>query len=204
MTPADLACYAYAMVNRQDASYSPGSPEIGRRQLPAEIISDGTKLPIEQSRPKTTTDGRKLLFPALFDQPKNQNRVRGIGRARQRSAVVGTTGQYQFAAVASQRQSKNLRNTFFSPLAIESERPSTGFRDSHCGCRGRSPCPRKRETQAGFTFNQVYSPTVTPAARDNGARPEHWVQGSPLPEVAAVHEVIRADLGAELLRRPPR
>ena len=56
------------MVNRQDSPYSPGSPEIGRRRLAAEIIFDGTKLPIERSRPKTTTDGRKLLFLALFDQ----------------------------------------------------------------------------------------------------------------------------------------
>jgi hypothetical protein len=32
------------MDNRQDAPYSPGSPEIGRPPLPAEIIFDGTKL----------------------------------------------------------------------------------------------------------------------------------------------------------------
>jgi len=37
LTPADLLCYAYAMVNRQDASYSPRSPESGRHLLPAEI-----------------------------------------------------------------------------------------------------------------------------------------------------------------------
>src|ERR1035437_9735929 len=24
------------------------------------------------------------------------------------------------------------------------------FASSHCGCRGRSPCPRKRETHGGF------------------------------------------------------
>jgi hypothetical protein len=46
------------MVNRQDALYSPGSPEIGRRLLAAEIIFDGTKLAIERRRPKTTTNGR--------------------------------------------------------------------------------------------------------------------------------------------------
>jgi hypothetical protein len=50
------------MVNRQDALYSPGSPEIGRHLLAAEIIFDGTKLAIEQSRPKTTTDGRICSF----------------------------------------------------------------------------------------------------------------------------------------------
>src|SRR5208282_1275828 len=88
LTPADFACYIYAMVNRQDAPYSQVSPEVGRRRLAAEIIFDGTKLPIERSRPKTTTDGRKLLFPALFDQPKNQNRARRSGRARQRSAAL--------------------------------------------------------------------------------------------------------------------
>src|SRR5208337_2337704 len=68
--------YAYSMVNRQDFPYSLGSPEIRRPPLQAGIIFDGTKLPIERSRPKTTTDGRKLLFPVLFDQPKNQNRAR--------------------------------------------------------------------------------------------------------------------------------
>src|SRR5208337_568383 len=76
LTPADLACYTYAMVNRQDVPYSQVSLEIGRPPLAAEIVFDGTKLAIERSRPKTTTDGRKLLFPALFDQPKNQNRAR--------------------------------------------------------------------------------------------------------------------------------
>src|ERR1035437_10424983 len=50
------------MVNRQDALYSPGSPEIGRPPLSAEIIYDGTKLAIERSRPKTTTDGRICSF----------------------------------------------------------------------------------------------------------------------------------------------
>jgi len=80
LMPADLACYAYDMDNRQDATYSPGSPEIGRRPLAAEIIFDGTKLPIESNHPKTTTGGvicsfrlcsisqnrapRSLTFPA--------------------------------------------------------------------------------------------------------------------------------------------
>ena len=62
LPPADLACYAYGMVNRQDALYSPGSSEIGRQQFPAEIIFDGTKLPVDRSRPKTTTDGRICYF----------------------------------------------------------------------------------------------------------------------------------------------
>jgi hypothetical protein len=57
LPPPDFACYAYAMVNRQDAPHSPGSPEIGRPLRLAEIVFDGTKLAIERSRPKTTTDG---------------------------------------------------------------------------------------------------------------------------------------------------
>ena len=62
LPPADFACYAYAMVNRQDIPHSPGSPEIGRHQFPAEIIFDGTKLPVDRSRPKTTTDGINCSF----------------------------------------------------------------------------------------------------------------------------------------------
>jgi hypothetical protein len=50
------------MVNRQDALYSPGSSEIGRRLLAAKIIFDGTKLALERSHPKTTTDGRICYF----------------------------------------------------------------------------------------------------------------------------------------------
>jgi len=30
---ADVTCYAYSMVNRQDIPYSLGSPEIGRHRL---------------------------------------------------------------------------------------------------------------------------------------------------------------------------
>jgi hypothetical protein len=58
----DLACYAYAMVNRQDALHSPGSPKIGRGPLPAEKIFDGTKLRLERSRPKTTIYGMNCSF----------------------------------------------------------------------------------------------------------------------------------------------
>ena len=58
LPPPDLACYAYPMVNRQDSPHSPGSPEIARHQLRAEIIFVGTKLALEPSRPKTTTHGR--------------------------------------------------------------------------------------------------------------------------------------------------
>gem|GEM_PF-1338978 len=32
--PADAACYAYSMVNRQDIPYSLGSPEIRRLRFP--------------------------------------------------------------------------------------------------------------------------------------------------------------------------
>ena len=62
LTPADLACYSYAMVNRQDALYSPASPAIGRRPLATEIIFDGTKLALDRGRSKTTTDGMNCSF----------------------------------------------------------------------------------------------------------------------------------------------
>jgi hypothetical protein len=45
-----------------DAPGSPGSPKIERQPLRAETNFDGTKLPLEPSRPKTTTYGVKLLF----------------------------------------------------------------------------------------------------------------------------------------------
>ncbi len=57
LPPPDSACYAYGMDHRQDAPYSPGSSEIGRLPLAAEIIFYGTKLALERSRPQTTTDG---------------------------------------------------------------------------------------------------------------------------------------------------
>jgi hypothetical protein len=50
------------MVNRQDIPYSPGSLDIGRGRLSAEIIFDGTKLALEASRPKTTTNGINCSF----------------------------------------------------------------------------------------------------------------------------------------------
>jgi hypothetical protein len=62
LTPPDFACYAYPMVNRQDVPYSHRSPKIGRPLRLAEIIFDGTKLAIERSRPKTTTDGMNCSF----------------------------------------------------------------------------------------------------------------------------------------------
>jgi hypothetical protein len=85
LMPADLACYSYPMVNRQDTLRSPDSPEIARHRLAVEIISDGTKLPLERRRPKTTTDGRICSFQ--LDSIR-QNRARGSGRARQRSAAL--------------------------------------------------------------------------------------------------------------------
>jgi len=56
------------MVNRHDARYSPGSPEIGRLPLNAEIIFDGTKLPLEGQPSQYHNIWYELLFPALFDQ----------------------------------------------------------------------------------------------------------------------------------------
>jgi hypothetical protein len=61
------------MVNRQDVPYSPGSPEIGRHLLLAEITFDGTKLAIEGSRPKSTTDGINCSFQFYI-----QNGIRAL------------------------------------------------------------------------------------------------------------------------------
>ena len=74
LTPPDSACYTYAMVNRQDVPYSPGSPEIGRHLLLAEIIFDGTKLAIEGSCPKTTTDGINCHF-RLYSISQNRAQI---------------------------------------------------------------------------------------------------------------------------------
>jgi hypothetical protein len=65
------------MVNRQDALYSPGSSEIGRRLLAAKIIFDGTKLALERSHPKTTTDGRICYFQ-LYSISQNCARRRPL------------------------------------------------------------------------------------------------------------------------------
>jgi hypothetical protein len=50
------------MVNRQDDPCSHRSPKLGRGLLSAEIIFDGTKLALEGSRLKTTTDGMNCCF----------------------------------------------------------------------------------------------------------------------------------------------
>src|SRR5208282_6456241 len=93
---------AYAMVNRQDAPYSHGSPKLGRGLLSAEIIFDGTKLALEGSRPKTTTDGMNCRFqlysisqncarrtlndsrggPQMADQTKDSDRARQADQAK--------------------------------------------------------------------------------------------------------------------------
>jgi hypothetical protein len=87
LPPPDLVCYAYAMVNRQDVPYSPGSPEIGRGLLPAEIIFDGTKLALEGSRPKTTTNGINCSFrPHSISQKNTTIAVRRI-QARVHAAI---------------------------------------------------------------------------------------------------------------------
>ena len=61
------------MDNRQDAPYSPGSPEIGRRQLPTKINFDGTNPPmvVEPSR-----SHYESLFPARFDLSESAVLVR--------------------------------------------------------------------------------------------------------------------------------
>jgi hypothetical protein len=61
------------MVNRQDFPCSPASPDIRRPRLGAKIIFDGTKLALEPSRPKTTTDGRICPFQ-LYSISQNRAR----------------------------------------------------------------------------------------------------------------------------------
>ncbi len=68
LPPPDVACYAYAMVNRQDAPYSHGSPKLGRGLLSAEIIFDGTKLALVVEQSQNHYGWYELLFSALFDQ----------------------------------------------------------------------------------------------------------------------------------------
>ena len=65
LTPPDLACYAYAMVNRQDVPYLPGSPEFGRHLLLVEIIFVGTKLAIEPQPSQNHYRWYRSLFRAL-------------------------------------------------------------------------------------------------------------------------------------------
>src|ERR1035437_7086096 len=80
------------MVNRQDAPCSPASPEIGRGAVPAEIISDGTKLPLERSRPKTTTDGMNCSFSAVIDQAESGPSQLDLRRAAAMRPPIRTDG----------------------------------------------------------------------------------------------------------------
>lgn len=58
LTPAHFLCYAYGMGLTSGCSTLAGlAPKIGRRPPPANINFDGTKLALEESRPKTTTYG---------------------------------------------------------------------------------------------------------------------------------------------------
>src|SRR5216683_1913478 len=57
-----LAWYLYGMDSRHDAPHSPASPEIASLTHPAKTIFDGTKLRLEPSRRKTTTDGINRRF----------------------------------------------------------------------------------------------------------------------------------------------
>jgi hypothetical protein len=83
LTPPDLPCYAYGMDNRHDAPDWPHSPEIGRRPLLAKTIFDGTKLPIEPTRPKTTSNGRNCSFPpfSITQNRAHADRVGFVSRA---------------------------------------------------------------------------------------------------------------------------
>src|SRR5260370_41795875 len=50
------------MGNCHDTPHSPGSPKFACRPLRTKTIFDGTKLPVEGRRSKTTTYGRKSTF----------------------------------------------------------------------------------------------------------------------------------------------
>jgi hypothetical protein len=49
---------------------SPDSPKIARPPHPTKTIFDKTKLRLEPSLPKTTTDGRKVSILAIFNCAK--------------------------------------------------------------------------------------------------------------------------------------
>jgi hypothetical protein len=76
------------MVNRQDVPYSPGSPKIGRHLLAAKIIFDGTKLAIERSRPKTTTDGRICSFQLFSINRKIRIAPVAVGPSRRERVLL--------------------------------------------------------------------------------------------------------------------
>ena len=83
LTPADLACYTYAMVNRQDFPHLPGSPEIGRPWLLADIAFDGAKLALDRRRPEITTDGINCPFPPFSITQKGARSTLQAGELNQ-------------------------------------------------------------------------------------------------------------------------
>jgi|GEM_PF-1818110 len=95
LTPADFVCYAYDMDNRRNATHSPGSTEIGRRPLAAEIIFDGTKLSIEGRRSQNHYRWYEMHFPPLFDQSESrpsQSDFRGGSAFYRRSLTASASG----------------------------------------------------------------------------------------------------------------
>ncbi len=75
------------MVNRQDFPYSPGSPEIGRHLLLADMTFVGTKLAIEGSRLKTTTNGINCSFRPYSISQKNTTLAARRIQARVQPAI---------------------------------------------------------------------------------------------------------------------
>jgi hypothetical protein len=55
------------MDNRRHDPASPASPKIACPLHPTKTIFDKTNPPVDRRQPKTTTDGRKLPFRAVFD-----------------------------------------------------------------------------------------------------------------------------------------
>ncbi|MGA7870576.1 MAG: hypothetical protein WCA22_06725, partial [Candidatus Binatus sp.] len=70
LTKVHFLCYAYGM--HQDAGYSPRSPSTGRRPPAAEIISDGTKLPMVVKPSEDHNIWYESLFSPVIDRSESR------------------------------------------------------------------------------------------------------------------------------------
>jgi hypothetical protein len=65
------ACYAHGMRNCQDARDSRGPLAVGRPPVRAEIIFDGTKLPLVVGPSHNHNIWYKVAFPPASGQPES-------------------------------------------------------------------------------------------------------------------------------------
>ena len=92
------------MVNRQDVPYSLASPEIGRPLRLAKIVFVGTKLAIERSRPKTTTDGMNCSSqPFSISQNRARHSLRVDKLNQHRLYCQRLAGRHGFPRVINER-----------------------------------------------------------------------------------------------------